>query len=105
MDVNPISFDELTDKIYMWFDEKGLSDPIMQFAKMNEEAGEIAHELTRGHYNTEEMKDAIGDTYVTLVGMAHHLGLDIAECAKMAYNEIKDRKGKVIDGSFVKEQQ
>ena len=94
---------DLTSKIYGWFDEKNLHDPIMQFAKLNEEVGEMAHELTRGNYDTKEMKDSIGDVFVTLVGMAHHLDLDISECIDMAYNEIKDRKGKVVDGSFVKE--
>lgn len=94
----------LTTKINEWFDEKGLSDAVMQYAKLNEEVGEIAHELTRGHLDTKEMKDSLGDTFVTLVGMAHHLHLDLSECIEMAYNEIKDRKGKVIEGSFVKEQ-
>ena len=94
---------ELTIKIYDWFDEKGLSDPVMQFAKLNEEVGEMAHELTRGNRQTKEMKDSLGDVFVTLVGMAHHLGLDLGECIDMAYGEIRDRKGKVIDGSFVKE--
>lgn len=94
---------DLTVRISSWFDEKGLSDPVMQFAKLNEEVGEMAHELTRGQKDSEEMKDAIGDTFVTLVGMAHHLNLDLSECINMAYHEIRDRKGKVIEGSFVKE--
>ena len=95
---------DLTVRINNWFDEKGLHEPIMQFAKLNEEVGEMAHELTRGHYDTEEMKDSLGDVYVTLVGMAHHLNLDLSECVNMAYHEIRNRKGKVIDGSFVKEE-
>ena len=94
---------DLTVRINNWFDEKGLSDPVMQFAKLNEEVGEMAHELTRGNKDTDEMKDAIGDTFVTLVGMAHHLGLDLSECINMAYQSIRNRKGKVIEGSFVKE--
>lgn len=94
---------DLTVCISNWFDEKGLSDPIMQFAKLNEEVGEMAHELTRGHKDSEEMKDAIGDTFVTLVGMAHHLGIDLSECINMAYQEIRGRKGKIIEGSFVKD--
>lgn len=94
---------DLTVRIYNWFDEKNLYDPIMQFAKLNEEVGEMAHELTRGRKDSEEMKDSLGDVFVTLVGMAHHLDLDLSECINMAYQEIKSRKGKVIDGSFVKE--
>ena len=34
--------------------------------------------------------------------MAHHLGLDLEECVGIAWSEIKDRKGRVINGSFVK---
>ena len=94
---------DLTVRIYNWFDEHNLYDPVMQFAKLNEEVGEIAHELTRNRYKSKEMKDAIGDTFVTLVGMAHHLNLDLSECVSMAYNEIKDRKGKTVNGSFIKD--
>lgn len=94
---------DLTVRIYNWFDDKGLHDPVMQFAKLNEEVGEMAHELTRGRKDSEEMKDSLGDVFVTLVGMAHHLDLDLSECINMAYQEIRYRKGKVIDGSFVKE--
>lgn len=94
---------DLTVRIYSWFDEKDLHDPVMQFAKLNEEIGEMAAELTRGRRYSEEMKDALGDVFVTLVGMAHHLDMDLSECIYMAYQTIRDRKGKVIDGSFVKE--
>lgn len=94
---------DLTVRIYNWFDNKGLHDPVMQFAKLNEEVGEMAHELTRGRKDSEEMKDSLGDVFVTLVGMAHHLDLDLSECINMAYQEIRYRKGKVIDGSFVKD--
>jgi NTP pyrophosphatase (non-canonical NTP hydrolase) len=94
---------DLTVRIYAWFDEKGLHDPVMQFAKLNEEVGEMAHELTRGRKDSEEMKDAIGDVFVTLVGMAHHLDMDLSECINMAYKEIRKRTGKVIEGSFVKD--
>lgn len=94
---------DLTVRISNWFDEKGLHDPVMQFAKLNEEVGEMAHELTRGRKDSEEMKDSLGDVFVTLVGMAHHLDLDLSECINMAYQEIRYRKGKVIEGSFVKE--
>lgn len=105
--MNPMYLDydinDLTVRINAWFEEKGLKDPIMQYAKLNEEVGEMAHELTRGNKDTDKMKDAIGDTFVTLVGMAHHLGLDLSECINMAYQTIRNRKGKVVEGSFVKE--
>ena len=95
---------DLTVRIYNWFDEKGLHDPVMQVVKHLEEAGEIAHEITRNRLDSDELKDAIGDQFVTLVGIAHHLDFDLSECINMAYQEIRDRKGKVIAGSFVKEE-
>lgn len=45
----------------------------------------------------------LGDVIVTLVCVAEQLGLNIEECCLAAYDEIKDRKGKMIDGVFVKE--
>lgn len=95
--------DDLVSKVWDWFDEKKLHDPIMQYTKMIEECGELAHELTRGNRDTLEVQDALGDIFVTVIGMCHHLDLDPEVCLAMAYEEIKDRKGKVVDGSFVKE--
>ena len=47
--------------------------------------------------------DSIGDIYVVLVILCMQLGLDINDCIKAAYDKIKDRKGKMVDGIFVKE--
>lgn len=100
---NNDSMDNLTEKIWGWFDEKDLHDVPMQMVKASEEFGELAHEISRGNYKSQATKDAIGDVLVTIIGVAHHLGLSPAECLSIAYNEIKDRKGRVVDGSFVKE--
>lgn len=95
---------ELVERVWGWFDEKGLHDVPMQMVKASEEFGELAHEVARGNYKSQATKDAIGDTLVTIIGVAHHLGLSPAECLSIAYNEIKERKGRVIDGSFVKDE-
>ena len=95
--------DNLVDKVWDWFEERGLHDVNMQYVKMIEECGELAHELTRGNTDTVEVEDAIGDILVTVIGMCHHLNLEPKRCLDMAYNEIKNRKGKVVNGSFVKE--
>lgn len=94
--------DDLVKQVTGWFEEKGFDNPTMQFAKMTEESGEIAHELTRNHLNTAEMKDALGDTMVTLIGLCYILGYTPEECLQAAWDEIKDRKGKMVNGSFVK---
>lgn len=101
---------ELVEAVYDWFevkipfDQVKDTDIIMQYAKVNEEVGEIAHELTRSHFYSNEIVDAIGDTTITLIGLCHHLGIEFEYCLYEAYNEIKNRKGKVINGSFVKDE-
>lgn len=92
----------LTSLVWEWFEKKGLKDPVMQMVKVQEEIGELSHEISRGRYDTPEVIDALGDSLVTLIGMCHHLKVHPAKALSTAYNEIKDRKGKVIDGSFVK---
>ena len=39
-----------------------------------------------------------------LNGYAHYYGFTMLECLEHAYEQIKDRKGKMIDGVFVKEE-
>lgn len=94
----------LTKKVWEWFDEKGLKDPMVQFVKMEEECGELAHELTRGRTSSREVVDALGDILVTIIGMCHHLHIPPQAALTLAYNEIKDRKGEVVEGSFVKDE-
>lgn len=102
--LNGASFDELIMMVYDWFEEKKLHDPVMQMVKVQEEVGELAHEVARAHYCSFEMADSIGDSFVTLIGMCHHVGLDPTNCLRLAYKQIRDRKGKVINNSFVKEE-
>ena len=49
--------------------------------------------------------DAIGDVLVVLINIAKRNGLDLRVCLHRAYNEIKDREGKLIDGIYIKEEQ
>lgn len=93
----------LVNKVWDWFDEHDLHDPVMQLNKVIEEVGELAHEITRGHRQSPEIEDALGDVLVTVIGMCHHLNYEPAHALGVAYNEIKNRKGKVVEGSFVKE--
>lgn len=96
--------DVIINAIKEWGRKHDLHDPVMQYAKVNEEIGEIAHELTRGNLNTLAMEDAIGDSAVTLIILSDILGMDFVECMYKAYNVIKDRKGTTKDGSFVKDE-
>ena len=91
-------------KIEKWVKDRNIhtADPKVQMCKVIEEIGELATGINKN--NVKLQKDSIGDSIVTLVSVSLQLGLDIRECIDMAYDEIKDRKGKLINGIFVKEE-
>lgn len=89
-----------------WARQKGIlsgGDPKTQFAKLNEEVGELARALL--HENSPEYKDAVGDIVVVLVSMAHFYGFTIEECINSAYAVISNRTGKIINNNFVKDEE
>lgn len=103
------TFSDLITKINHWADERNLkqADPKIQWMRITEEVGEIRDVLLKPTKFTEPqtaLKDAIGDTLVTIIVLAHQLDLDVTECLNIAYREIRDRKGKMINGTFVKEE-
>lgn len=95
--------DQLIKRVEQWSKDKGLDkgNPDRQALKFYEEAGEVAAALSRGQL--EALKDGIGDTVVTLIILAQQHGMTLEECLSLAYNEIAGRKGKMINGTFVKE--
>lgn len=95
--------DELIKNVIRWGRDKGLNDPKAQLNKVMEEVGEIAHEVSRNRYG-KEFRDAIGDTLVTIIILADIAGAIPISCLELAYREIKDRKGKTENGTFVKEE-
>lgn len=92
----------LITKINEWADERNLkqADPNIQWMRITEEVGEIRDVLLKPTKFTEPqaaLKDAIGDTLVTIIVLAHQLDLDVTECLGIAYEEIKNRKGKMVN--------
>ena len=92
----------IDDKIREWGREKGINNPDKQTVKLMEEVGELAHEICRGKYDSDELKDAFGDIQVVLIILADILDIDVEKCKEDAYNVIRERKGKTSDGCFVK---
>ena len=70
-----------------------------QYLKLIQEAGELSDSLCKG----KDIRDDVGDMMVVLINIMVRNNLTINECLSVAYNEIKDRKGKMIDGVFIKE--
>jgi NTP pyrophosphatase (non-canonical NTP hydrolase) len=92
------------DLIRLWADERGIyksGDTKTQFAKLQEEAGELARAILKN--NREEFIDAIGDMMVVLTNLAALEGLKVEDCVVSAYDVIKSRKGKMVNGTFVKQ--
>ncbi len=75
-----------------WGFDHEIDNPVRQMVKVQEEVGEIAHEISRSRFKSLELKDALGDTMVTLIILADICGYDIIDCLEQAYNEIKDRQ-------------
>lgn len=91
-------------RVAQWAEERNLiegSTPRLQMTKLFEECEELSHALQDD--DMEEVADAIGDIQVVLAVICAQLGLNIDVCREVAWNEIKDRKGKMVDGVFVKE--
>ena len=92
------------DLIRVWAKEKGIydkGDSKTQYVKLMEEAGELAKALLKD--DKPEIIDAIGDMVVVLTNLAKLENLLIEDCVVSAYDVIKNRKGKMIGGTFVKE--
>ena len=92
------------DLIRQWAKERGIYDKgnsHTQYVKLMEEAGELAKALLKK--DAYEVKDAIGDMVVVLTNLAALEGMQIENCIDSAYDEIKNRKGKMTNGTFVKE--
>lgn len=97
------TLDQLVEQVQQWSIDKDLhnGNSDRQALKFYEEAGEVGAALSRG--NLEALKDGIGDTVVTLIILAQQHDMTLQECLQFAYDEIKGRKGKTINGTFIKE--
>ena len=69
--------------------------------KLGEEFGELCQGLAKD--KPDQVEDSIGDIYVVLTILSLQLGLDIEDCVQKAYSEIKDRKGRLVNGVYIKE--
>tara|TARA_R110002012_G_C11262524_1_gene568268 strand:- start:130 stop:561 length:432 start_codon:yes stop_codon:yes gene_type:complete len=86
-----------------WAKERGLydkGDTKTQYCKLMEEAGELGRSILKD--DQVEFVDAIGDMVVVLTNLAHLGNTTIEACIDAAYAEIKTRKGKMENGTFVK---
>lgn len=117
------SFDNLRNKVLDWGKSKDLlheENAEKQFMKFVEEVFEFKSEmdyLTRIGQSSEEvysdyeqieaqenMKLEMGDVFVTLIILCDQLDIYPVDCLARAYEKIKDRTGKTINGVFIKKE-
>lgn len=87
-----------------WAKNKGIyknGDPKTQYIKLQEEAGELAKAIL--NKDEKEIIDALGDCVVVLVNLSELCGYRLEDCIDSAYEEIKNRTGKMENGTFKKD--
>ena len=104
-----MKYEKLQEKVIQWAKDRNIfenSNAIKQINKTQEELDETLDALKRleqGEESILEVADGIGDMLVTIILLANIVGLDSVDCLADAYEEIKNRKGKMVNGLFVKE--
>lgn len=106
-----MSFEDLQKLTLKWADDKDLlhsENAEKQFMKFVEEVFEFKTEFDDKQRFAQECVDInnlkleMGDIFVTLIILCEQLRIDPLECLEMAYEKIKNRRGKTINGTFVK---
>lgn len=96
---------DLEQKVKVWAANRQIlskDNAPKQYMKFIEESGELARAILKS--NEADTVDAFGDVMVTLIILSEQLGYNLTNCLKAAYEEIKDREGKTVNGVFIKEE-
>jgi NTP pyrophosphatase (non-canonical NTP hydrolase) len=104
MDMKPTNKFIMFDLIREWAEERGLyadGDPKTQALKLVEEVGETCRAILKK--DKPEVIDGIGDCIVVLTNLAELIDVPIEDCIAAAYEEIRNRKGKMVNGTFKKD--
>jgi len=99
-----VTSDNIFEDIRNWANRRGIydkGDAKTQLIKLYEESGELSQAILKD--DKADIIDAIGDSVVVLTNLAHLVGTDIEICIKSAYDEISNRTGRMINGTFVKD--
>ena len=102
----PLTFEQLTNNVQEWAAARGIythSSARAQLLKAFSEMGELADADLKG--DDPAARDAVGDVLICLINFCAMQGFDITDCLAGAWDEIKDRKGRMVPGgAFVKDE-
>ena len=93
---------ELINKVIKWGHDRNLIDggcPKAQMLKCVSEVGELADNVNK----QKDIRDDVGDVLVTLILLTAQHDLTLDQCLETAYNDIRERKGIMLDGVFIKD--
>lgn len=98
------SLTDLVGRIRLWSLNRGLdkADSSKQLIKLQEEVGELAQAHLKGY--PDKQRDSIGDIMVVLTIYCQQENIDLRCCLQEAYEVIWHRKGKMVNGVFVKDE-
>ena len=105
-----MKYEQLQEKVIQWAKDRNIfenSNAIKQISKTQEELYETLaalREIEQGKESILDVADGIGDMLVTIILLAKMVGLNSVDCLADAYEEIKNRKGKMVNGLFVKDE-
>tara|TARA_B100001175_G_scaffold241956_1_gene208317 strand:- start:492 stop:851 length:360 start_codon:yes stop_codon:yes gene_type:complete len=94
--------ESLVDKVLRWHEDRNLiegSTDKDQVLKLQQELGELSDSVCK----QKDVRDDLGDMMVIMLNIMKRNDVTWEECLQVAYDDIKDRKGKMVDGVFVKE--
>lgn len=94
---------EVIEKIEQWHFDRNLINGATdkdQVLKLAQELGELSDNVCKGN----DIRDDLGDMMVVMINIMVRNQITMEECLEVAYNDIKDRKGRMVDGIFVKEE-
>lgn len=97
-----MEYEELIKNVRQWAVSKDFDDPRAQFMKIVEELGETSEAYDKGWQ--DKLIDSIGDLQVTIINFAMLVGVDYKDALEEAWETIKDRKGTIKNGVFIKEE-
>ena len=102
----PLTFEQLVLNVEAWAAERGInkhSNARAQLLKAFSEMGELADAELK--WDAPAARDAVGDVLVCLINFCAMRGFNITDCLAAAWDEIKDRKGRMVHGgAFVKDE-
>lgn len=95
--------DNMVSLIKTWHHDRNLiegSTDKDQVLKLMQELGELSDSVCK----IKDIRDDLGDMLVVMINIMERNNLTMTECLEVAWDDIKDRKGRMVDGIFVKEE-